>query len=232
MARLLRSTALATAAATVAGFGLVPAAFSAGTAAAAESGAGGGYGHCSAGAHSLSPHGARVYPETGNGGYRSVHTDVHMVYDAGTQHLPGRQQRGPDRPGHAVPDQLQPRLRTDVGQHRRRARPERQSVTVNGRPARFTFAQPTYPGDPKGLNDPDPLAHQASQHNPVGGPDHNPLPPACTPELNGRQARGRPRRHPVPGQQAGHHPLAPDPERPAVHRGGQLHRQARRAQRR
>ena len=58
-----------------------------------------------------------------------------------------------------------------------------QSVTVNGKPASFTFAQPTYPGDPHGQNDPNPAAHEASQVNPVGGPDHNPLPPACSPEL-------------------------------------------------
>ncbi len=45
--------------------------------------------------------------------------------------------------------------------------------------------QPTYPGDPNGQDDPDPLAHQASQVNPVGGPDNNPLPPACTPEVTG-----------------------------------------------
>ncbi len=57
------------------------------------------------------------------------------------------------------------------------------SVQVNGRPATFTFVQPTYPGDPHGPGDPNPLAHQASQTNPVGGPHHNPLPPACTPEL-------------------------------------------------
>ncbi|MCW2905537.1 MAG: hypothetical protein JWL68_326, partial [Actinomycetia bacterium] len=57
------------------------------------------------------------------------------------------------------------------------------SVRVNGRPASFTFVQPTYPGDPHGPNDPNPLAHQASEVNPVGGPHHNPLPPACTPEL-------------------------------------------------
>ncbi len=58
-----------------------------------------------------------------------------------------------------------------------------QSVTVNGQPATFTFVQPTYPGDPKGQDDPNPAAHEASQSNPVGGPHHNPLPPACTPEL-------------------------------------------------
>jgi hypothetical protein len=34
-----------------------------------------------------------------------------------------------------------------------------QSVTVNGAPASFTFEQPTYPGDPNGQDDPDPLAH-------------------------------------------------------------------------
>jgi hypothetical protein len=59
------------------------------------------------------------------------------------------------------------------------------SVSVNGHPARFRFVQPTYPGDPKGQNDPDPRAHQAGQNNPVGGPDDNPLPPACEPELTG-----------------------------------------------
>ena len=37
---------------------------------------------CSAGAHTLAPPGSHVYPETGNGGYVSVHTDVHLIYDA------------------------------------------------------------------------------------------------------------------------------------------------------
>ncbi len=45
---------------------------------------------CSAGARTLSPPGARLYPETGNGGYVSVHTDVHLVYDApSNRFLPG-----------------------------------------------------------------------------------------------------------------------------------------------
>jgi hypothetical protein len=59
------------------------------------------------------------------------------------------------------------------------------SVVVNGRPASYKFVQPTYPGDPKGQDDPDPRAHQASQVNPVGGPQNNPLPPACTPAVTG-----------------------------------------------
>ena len=40
------------------------------------------------------------------------------------------------------------------------------SVLVNGRPATFTFVQPTYPGDPNGQNDPDPRAHEAGQNDP------------------------------------------------------------------
>ena len=190
MARILRSTALATAAVSLAGLGLVPVTILAGTASAgtaARSGASGGYGPCSAGSHSLSPHGARVYPETGNGGYRSVHTDVHMVYDASSNtFLAGNNV--------ALTDQARQCLTSFSLDFERKSANTAdgpglrvQSVTVNGRPARFTFAQPTYPGDPKGLNDPNPLAHQASQQSPVGGPDKNPLPPACTPELNGNQ---------------------------------------------
>ncbi len=42
------------------------------------------------GAHSLSPFGAHVYPETGNGGYTSVHTDVFLNYDTESNlFLPG-----------------------------------------------------------------------------------------------------------------------------------------------
>ncbi|MGN6793850.1 MAG: hypothetical protein ACTHJW_15800, partial [Streptosporangiaceae bacterium] len=43
-----------------------------------------GLAHCSAGAHTLSAPGSRLYPETGNGGYTSVHTLVHLVYNAKT----------------------------------------------------------------------------------------------------------------------------------------------------
>ena len=37
---------------------------------------------CSAGAHTLAPPGSHLYPDTGNGGYTSLHTDVDLVYDA------------------------------------------------------------------------------------------------------------------------------------------------------
>ena len=40
------------------------------------------------------------------------------------------------------------------------------SVEVNGQPASFKFVQPTYPGDPNGQDDPDPLAHAVSNVEP------------------------------------------------------------------
>ncbi len=142
-----------------------------------------GGGACSAGAHSLSPPGAHVYPETGNGGYTSLHTLVHLVYDATTNRfLPGNRVVLTDRAAQCLTSFSLDFERRSANAS---AGPDMTvgSVTVNGRPARFGFVQPTYPGDPNGQNDPDPAAHEASQTNPVGGPDHNPLPPACSPEL-------------------------------------------------
>jgi aminopeptidase N len=124
-----------------------------------------------------------VYPETGNGGYTSLHTLVHLVYDATTNmFLPGN--------GVALTDRATQCLTSFSLDFERRspnasAGPDMMvsSVTVNGYPARFSFVQPTYPGDPNGPDDPSPAAHEASQANPVGGPAGNPLPPACSPEL-------------------------------------------------
>jgi Peptidase family M1 domain len=138
---------------------------------------------CAAGAHTLAPPGSRLYPETGNGGYTSLHTDVHLVYDATTnQFLPGNHVTLTDRSTQCLSSFSLDFERRSVN---KTDGPDMAvtSVRVNGRPASFTFVQPTYPGDPHGQNDPDPLAHQASEVNPVGGPHHNPLPPACTPEL-------------------------------------------------
>ena len=138
---------------------------------------------CSAGARTLSPPGARLYPETGNGGYVSVHTDVHLVYDApSNRFLPGNHVVLTDRATQCLTSFS---LDFERRSANRAAGPDLTvtSVLVNGRRARFRFAQPTYPGDPHGPADPDPRAHEASQTNPVGGPHGNPLPPACSPEL-------------------------------------------------
>jgi Peptidase family M1 domain len=143
-----------------------------------------GSARCSAGAHTLSPPGSRLYPETGNGGYTSIHTLVHLVYNAKTNRfLPGNKVVLTDRATQCLSS-----FSLDFERTSQNAKhgPDMsvQSVSVNGQPATFAFVQPTYPGDPKGQDDPNPAAHEASQTNPVGGPHHNALPPACTPELS------------------------------------------------
>ena len=138
---------------------------------------------CSAGARTLSQAGDHVYPDTGNGGYASVHTDVHMRLRRGrNDFLPGNHVDLTDVATQCLTefslDFERSSADADVG-------PDMSvgSVTVNGQPADFRFVRPTYPGDPNGPDDPDPRAHQAGQNAVVGGPDHNPLPPACSPEL-------------------------------------------------
>ena len=60
---------------------------------------------CSSGAHTLSQYGDHVYPETGNGGYRSLHTDVHLVYDApSNRFLPGNHVELTDRATQCLTD--------------------------------------------------------------------------------------------------------------------------------
>jgi hypothetical protein len=138
---------------------------------------------CSSGAHSLSPFGSDLYPETGNGGYSSVHTKVFLDYDAADNLLlPGTHVLLTDQATQCLTDFSLDFERTSLNA---KDGPDMSvtSVLVNGQPARFAFVQPTYPGDPNGQNDPDPRAHAASQLNPVGGPENNPFPPACTPEL-------------------------------------------------
>ncbi len=142
-----------------------------------------GGGSCSAGAHTLAPPGSHVYPETGNGGYTSLHTLVHLVYNAGSNRfLTGNRVELTDRATQCLTS-----FSLDFERHsiNTTAGPDMtvNSISVNGRPAKFTFVQPTYAGDPNGQNDPSPAAHEASQNNPVGGPSNNPFPPACAPQL-------------------------------------------------
>src|SRR3954471_17571762 len=129
---------------------------------------------CSPGARSLSQLGDHVYPETGNGGYRSVHTDVHLYYDAPTNLLlPGTHVDLTDVATQCLSNFSLDFQRTSAaGADGPQMTVQR--VTIDGRPVAFTFVQPTYPGDPNGVNDPDPRAHEAGQQTPVGGPDNNP----------------------------------------------------------
>ncbi len=171
--------------------------------------------HCSAGARTLSKLGDHLYPDTGNGGYTSVHTDVRLVYDAtANRFLPGNHVDLTDRATQCLTSfSLDFERRSTANQA---AGPDMKvtSVTVNGRPASFTFVQPTYPGDPHGPNDPNPAAHEASQRNPVGGPDHNRLPPACTPELKSTRSATRNSQN---GQQCPANKLVITPARPIRH---------------
>ena len=129
-----------------------------------------GHPGCSAGARTLASPGSVLYPETGNGGYTSVHTLVHLVYDAtANRFLPGNRVVLTDRATQCLTsfslDFERRSANTGAGPDMTVS-----SVTVNGRPARFRFVQPTYPGDPNGQDDPAPAAHEASESNPVGGP--------------------------------------------------------------
>lgn len=140
---------------------------------------------CGPGARTLSHVGDHVYPDMGNGGYTSLHTSVHLVYDApSNRFLQGNHVVLTDRATQCLTELSLDLERTSVLGAKG---PDLTvgAVTVNGEPASYEFVQPTYPGDPNGPDDPDPLAHQASQVTPVGGPDHNPFPPACSPQVTG-----------------------------------------------
>jgi peptidase M1-like protein len=138
-------------------------------------------GVCSSGAHTLSRPGDHVYPEMGNGGYTSLHTDVNLIYNAvENKFLPGTNVVLGDQATQCLTDfsldfeRKGPDSKEGPG-------PEMQveAVTVNGVPATFKFVQPTYPGDPNGQDDPNPLAHEAGLERQVS--EANPLPPACAP---------------------------------------------------
>jgi hypothetical protein len=169
-------------------------------------------GRCSAGAHTLSRFKDHVYPDTGNGGYISVHTDVRLVYDATRDRfLPGNHVDLTDRATQCLTNFSLDFERRSAANASAGPDMKVTSVAVNGQPATFRFVQPTYPGDPHGQNDPNPAAHQASQVSPVGGPGHNPLPPACSPELKSTRSA---RRNSQNGQQCPANKLVITPAAP------------------
>ncbi len=167
---------------------------------------------CSAGARTLSRAGDHVYPDTGNGGYVSVHTDVRMIYDAtANQFLPGNHVVLTDRATQCLTSFSLDFERRSTANRAAGPRMKVSAVLVNGRPARFGFARPAYPDDPNGPDDPNPAAHEASQLSHVGGPAHNPLPPACSPEL---KTTSFAKRNSQNGQQCPANKLVITPARP------------------
>ena len=163
---------------------------------------------CGSGAHTLAQPGDRVYPDIGNGGYASVHSDVFINYDALTNlFLPGTHVDLQQRSTQCLSD-----FSLDFDRHNSLTSTTApgpdftvQSVTVNGQPATFKFVQPTYPGDPNGQDDPDPLAHRTGLTTPINAA--NPNPPACPPTSSAAGgAEPAVRRH-----QARDHAAAPIP---------------------
>src|SRR6478736_1402137 len=145
---------------------------------------------CMSGARTLSKFGDRLYPEMGNGGYTSVHSDVFLAYDTATNlFLPGTHVVHTDRSTQCLSDFSldfeQTNINTANGSGPNLTV---SSVQVNGQPATFTFKQPTYPGDPNGQDDADPLAHAVSNANPVSAT--NPNPPACSPQVSNNTQNG------------------------------------------
>jgi hypothetical protein len=145
---------------------------------------------CSSGAHSLSTFGARLYPEMGNGGYTSLHTDLYLNYDAiANLFLPGTHASLQVKATQCLSD-----LSFDFEQTNGHTADGTgplmtvNSVEVDGQPATFRFVQPTYPGDPNGQDDPDPAAHAVSNANPVSAT--NPNPPACSPQVSNNTQNG------------------------------------------
>jgi hypothetical protein len=149
---------------------------------------------CSAGGRTLAQPGSRLYPETGNTGYSSLHTDISLVYDAPSNlFLPGTHVDLQQRATQCLTEfsldfersnsYVEPREGIVTGPNL-----SVESITINGQPATFTFKQPTFPGNPNGQDDPNPLAHAASNSNPVSAT--NPNPPACAPISNAAAQQG------------------------------------------
>ena len=166
---------------------------------------------CSAGAHTLAPPGSHLYPETGNGGYTSLHTLVHLVYDAtANRFLPGNRV-GPHRPRHAVPDQLQPRLRAAVRQHQRGPGHDGQLGHRERPPGPVQLRPADLPGRPERAGRPEPRRARGVADQPGRRPGQQ---PAAAGLLAGaaehRRRGGLAGRHPVPGQQARDHAVGAD----------------------
>jgi hypothetical protein len=150
---------------------------------------------CTSGGHTLAKPGERVYPEIGNTGYASVHSDVFINYDAMTNlFLPGThvdlQQRSTQCLSDFSLDFDRHNSLSDAATNPTGPEFTVSSITVNGQPATFKFVQPTYPGDPNGQDDPDPLAHRTGLVQPINA--DNPNPPACAPTSAAAAAQNLP----------------------------------------
>ncbi len=108
---------------------------------------------CSPGARTLAQPGSRLYPETGNSGYTSTHSDVYLNYDAQTNlFLPGTHVDLAQTATQCLSEFSLDFERSNTITSTSVPGPNMtvNSVLINGQPATFTFKQPTFPGDPNG----------------------------------------------------------------------------------
>ena len=147
---------------------------------------------CSPGARTLVKPGDRVWPELGNGGYQSIHSDVFINYDAVTnKFLPGTHVELTQKSTQCLSEfSLDFDRRSSISATAAVPGSDMtvESITIDGVPATFVHRQPTFPGNPNGPDDPDPLAHAASNTDPVSAT--NPNPPACAPAGNTAAQQG------------------------------------------
>ena len=147
---------------------------------------------CSPGARTLVKPGDRVWPELGNGGYQSIHSDVFINYDAVTnKFLPGTHVELMQKSTQCLSEfSLDFDRKSSISSTAAVPGSDMtiQSITIDGVPATFVHRQPSFPGNPNGPDDPNPLAHAASNTNPVSAT--NPNPPACAPAGNNAAQQG------------------------------------------
>ena len=147
---------------------------------------------CTPGARTLVKPGDRVWPELGNGGYQSLHSDVFIDYDAVTnKFLPGTHVELMQKSTQCLSEfSLDFDRKSSISSTAAVPGSDMtvQSITIDGVPATFVHRQPTFPGNPNGPDDPNPLAHAASNTNPVSAT--NPNPPACAPAGNNATQQG------------------------------------------
>ena len=184
---------------------------------------------CSAGGRTLAKPGSRLYPETGNTGYTSVHTDVNLVYDAPSNlFLPGTHV---DLQQHATQCLTEFSLdfeRTNAVTSTTVAGPEPdRAVDHDQRPAGDLHVQAAdLPGRPERPGRSRPAGARGVELEP--GQRDQPEPAGLRADRHRRGAAGRA----VPREQARDHAVGADPGRQRLQGRRQLHGPPRRPRRR
>ena len=178
---------------------------------AAPMGTGGG---CSAGARTLAAPGSLLYPDTGNGGYTSLHTLVHLVYDATrNKFLPGNRVVLTDRATQCLTSFSLDFERTSADTS---AGPDMtvSSVSVNGVPGPVPLRTAGLPRRPERAERPESRRARGIRVQPGRRPGSQPAASGLHAGAAEHRRHGRlDGRHPVPGQQAGDHAAGADQAR-------------------